>query len=177
VKRIGRPNELHIQIRLAQAEDAEKIVSVINSAFRVAEGFFVDGNRIDLKSVLTSLEKGNFLLAETDDGLLGCVYVEQRPTAERRAYFGLLSVDPTRQKSGVGTLLMDAAEDYGRRLGCEFMDIRVVNLRRELPAFYEKHGYRITGTSPFPAEVETKIPCHFIEMSKPLAKAAEVLEI
>jgi predicted N-acetyltransferase YhbS len=176
VKRIERQDGLHIHIRLAQRADAEKIVSVINSAFRVVEEFFVDGDRIDLKSVLTSLDKGHFLLAESNDGLLGCVYVEQRGTDERRAYLGLLSVDPTRQKSGVGTLLMDAAEDYGRLLGCEFMDMNVVNLRRELPAFYQKRGYLITGTSPFPSDVETKVPCHFIEMSKPLAKGAEVSE-
>ena len=171
MKTIERTDTLQIRIRVAAIEDAEKIVSVINSAFRVAEGFFVDGNRINLESVLTSLDKGIFLLAESDQVLLGCVYVEQRGTAQRRAYLGLLSVDPTHQRSGVGTLLMDAAEDHCRRQGCEFMDIYVVNLRRELPAFYHNRGYRITGTSPFPADVETKIPCHFIEMSKPLAKS------
>ena len=173
MKRIERSNELPVRIRVASADDAQRIVSVINSAFRVAEGFFVDGDRIDLHNVLTSLDRGSFLLAESDIGLLGCVYIEQRG---RRAYLGLLSVDPTRQKSGVGTLLMDEAEDHCRQLGCEFMDIKVVDLRRELPAFYQKRGYRITGTSPFPADVETKVPCHFLEMSKLLGNATELSE-
>ncbi len=41
-----------------------------------------------------------------------------------------------------------------------------MNLREELPAYYTKLGYAETGASPFPAEVQTKLPCHFIEMSK-----------
>jgi hypothetical protein len=48
------------------------------------------------------------------------------------------------------------------------MDIKVVNLREDLPRFYARRGYVETGTSPFPAEIETKLACHFIEMSKPL---------
>ena len=80
----------------------------------------------------------------------------------------MLAVDPGAQQSGLGFMLMDAAEDYCRALGLRFMDIKVVNLREELAGFYRKRGYVETGTSAFPAEVETKLPCHFIDMSKPL---------
>ena len=44
----------------------------------------------------------------------------------------------------------------------------IVSLREELPPFYQKRGYVESGTSPFPLDVPTKIPCHFINMSKPL---------
>ena len=48
------------------------------------------------------------------------------------------------------------------------MDIVIVSLREDLPPFYQKRGYVESGTSPFPPDVPTKIPCHFINMSKPL---------
>jgi hypothetical protein len=48
------------------------------------------------------------------------------------------------------------------------MDLRIVNLREELPPFYRKLGYSDIGESPWPADVPTKLPCHFIEMSKAL---------
>jgi hypothetical protein len=48
------------------------------------------------------------------------------------------------------------------------MDIKVVNLREELPDFYRRRGYVGTGTSSFPSDLKTKLPVHFIEMSKPL---------
>jgi predicted N-acetyltransferase YhbS len=165
-----------VRVRIAQREDAEEITTVINSAFRDAEEFFVEGDRIDLADVLNFLSSGKFLLAESEHTLFGCVYVEPRyvdsnrssADSQDRAYLGLLAVGPAQQQSGLGSLLMDAAEDYCRALGMRFMDIKVVNLREELAGFYRKRGYVETGTSAFPAEVETKLRCHFIDMSKPL---------
>ena len=153
------------KIRVAATVDAPQITTVINAAFRVAEEFFVDGNRIKQTEVEQLLAKGVFLLAQADDKIDGCVYVELRG---ERSYLGLLSVDPASQQSGLGSLLMNEAEKYCRERGSQSMDILIVNLRRELPPFYQKRGYVDSGTSPFPADVPTKIPCYFINMSKPL---------
>ena len=156
---------MSIPIRIATSADAPRITAVINAAFRIAEGFFIDGNRIKQAEVEEMLNKGVFLLAEADNKLNGCVYVELRG---ERSYFGLLSVDPACQQTGLGSLLMFEAENYCRERGSQWMDILIVSLREELPPFYEKRGYVESGTSPFPADVPTKIPCHFINMSKSL---------
>lgn len=154
-----------IPIRIAVPADAAKITSVINAAFRIAEEFFIDGMRIGQAEVEQLLAKGEFLLAETDGKLNACVYIELRG---ERSYLGLLSVDPACQKSGLGSLLMLEAERQCRERGSRFMDILIVNLRDDLPAFYKHRGYVDNGTSPFPEDVPTKIPCHFINMTKPL---------
>ena len=153
------------EIRLAVPSDAEKITALINAAFRIVEGFFIDGNRITLEEVQQSYARGAFLVACDGDDLSGCVYVEPRG---ERAYLGLLSVDPARQQKGLGSRLMTAAEEYGRDQGARFMDIYIVNLRTDLPPFYQQRGYAENGTTPFPPDVPTKQPCHFINMSKPL---------
>lgn len=156
-----------VPIRVAAPADAANITDVINAAFRIVEGFFVDGPRISRAEVEQLIEKGAFLVAETDDKLNGCVYVELRGD---RSYFGLLSVDPSLQKSGLGSVLMLEAENYCRERGSRFMDIYIVNLREELPEFYRRRGYVENGTTtPFPEDVPTKIPCHFINMTKPLS--------
>jgi len=111
------------------------------------------------------MERGQFLLAEDSGALTGSVYVEQRG---ERAYLGLLSVDPTLQGSGIGSALMNAAENHCSKLGCRFMDLRIVNLRTENHAFYRRRGYVETGTEPFPPDLTSKIPCHFVNMSKSL---------
>ena len=154
-----------ISIRTAAPADAAKITDVINAAFRVAEEFFIDGLRIGQAEVEQLLGKGAFLLAETGTKLSGSVYVEMRGA---RSYLGLLSVDPASQKSGLGSLLMNEAENYCRQRGSRFMDIYIVNLRQELPPYYRRRGYVENGTTPFPADVPVKIPCHFINMAKPL---------
>ncbi len=137
---------------------------VINAAFRAAESFFIERDRVNLESMRPFLQKGKFLVA--DDGeVVGCVYIELRG---ERAYLGLLSVDPQRQGAGLGSTLMNAAEEFCKNAGCRFMDLRIVNLRTENEAFYKRRGYAETGTEPFPAELTTKLPCHFVNMSKKL---------
>ena len=155
-----------MQERVAEVTDAPAIMAVINAAFRRAESFLIDRDRVDLEMVRSLLEKGKFLVAEDGGVLAGCVYIELRGD---RAYLGLLSVDPDRQKAGLGSQLMNAAENYCARAGCRFMDLRIVNVRRELPAFYRHRGYVETGTAPFTPGLNPKVPCHFVEMSKPLS--------
>jgi len=151
-------------IRRATEADAAALTALINLAFQV-ERFFLDSDRLDLAEVLDRQRKGDFLVDETDGRMLACVYVELR---RDRAYLGLLSVDPTLQRVGLGKRLVVAAENVARAAGCRHMDLNVVNLREELPPFYRKLGYSESGTSQFPSDVFTKLPCHFIQMSKAL---------
>jgi ribosomal protein S18 acetylase RimI-like enzyme len=152
-------------IRQASLADVEQITAVINRAFRRAEGFFIETDRIDLESVQSLFQRGQFFLAESEGPVAACVYVELRG---ERAYLGLLSVDPAHQQSGLGSLLMTAAEESCRAHECRFMDIQVVNLREDLFGFYRKRGYVETGIHPFPPEIKTKLPVHFVGMTKEL---------
>ena len=155
-----------MQLRMAETADAEALMDLINSAFRQAESFIIDRDRVDLEVVQSLLAKGEFLVADDSGALAGCVYLEFR---SERAYLGLLSVDPARQKAGVGSILMREAELHCAKAGCRFMDLRIIDLRKDNHAFYKRRGYVETGTEPFPSDLETKLPCHFVNMSKPLA--------
>jgi N-acetylglutamate synthase-like GNAT family acetyltransferase len=151
--------------RTAQVEDAESIARLVNAAFR-PERFFIDADRTNPEKVRALLQKGKFLLAEEAGGLAGCVYVELRG---ERGYFGLLAVDPAVQRSGLGSRLVIAAEEYCRAAGCAFMDLTIVNLRTELPPFYNRLGYMESGTLTFPSDQHPNQSCHLVRMSKPLA--------
>jgi GNAT superfamily N-acetyltransferase len=151
-------------IRRASEPDAEALMQLINCAFQV-EKFFIETDRISLPQVKAYLDGGVFLVAEGGGEMAACIYAELRG---ERGYFGLLSVQPSRQRSGLGRQLIQAAEEFCRDSGCRFMDLNIVNLRQELPAYYTKLGYAETGVSPFPPDVKTKLPCHFIVMTKAL---------
>ncbi len=154
-----------ITTRTAEPADAEGISHLVNAAFR-PERFFIDADRTNPDKVRALLEKGKFLLAENAGALVGCVYVELRG---ERGYFGLLAVDPAQQRAGTGSRLIDAAEEYCRAAGCRFMDLTIVNLRKELPGYYWQRGYVENGTLPFPDDQHPpKMPCHLVKMSKPL---------
>jgi predicted N-acetyltransferase YhbS len=155
-----------MELRFATAADLPTITQLINQAFSV-EFFFKGGDRITLDEVERLFEKGRFLLLTVNDEILGSVYVELRG---ERAYLGLLSTQPDRQRSGIGSRLTTAAEEFARESGCRFMDLRVVNLREELPVIYRKFGYVVTGTEDIQVEAGQVFtqPAHFIIMSKEL---------
>lgn len=154
-----------LPIRLAGPSDVEPLVHLINAAFRVEQPF-IEGKRINPDGVRSYMAKGKFLLAEDSVGLAGCVYIELRGD---RGYLGLLGVDPSRQGTGLGRKLMDAAENYFREAGCRAVDLRVISARTPLPAFYRHLGYSETGPAPIPPEVPLKVACHYVLMTKPLA--------
>jgi GNAT superfamily N-acetyltransferase len=156
------------RIRAAGSEDAERLVRLINAAFLV-ERIAFDGDRIDLEGVHGLMDKGMFLVAEENNSpvIMGCVYVELRG---EHSYLGLLSVAPELQGKGLGRQLVAAAEEYSRRPGCRAMDLQIISPRAgDLRPFYERLGYVETGIAPFPRDVPTKVPCHYIVMAKSLA--------
>lgn len=155
-----------MELRFADMADLSAIAHLINQAFSV-EFFFKAGDRITLEEVQRLFKKGRFMVLEENGEILGSVYVELRG---ERAYLGLLSTNPARQRSGIGSRLTTAAEEFARESGCRFMDLRVVNLREELPVIYSKFGYQVTGTEDVALEAGQKFtqPAHFITMSKEL---------
>jgi N-acetylglutamate synthase-like GNAT family acetyltransferase len=155
-----------VDIRFAEESDLPALTALINKAFQV-EAFFIVRDRLMPEETRQYFQKGRFLIAEENNTLAGVVYVELRGD---RSYLGLLSVDPDRQKSGLGRRLTAAAEEFAREMGAHHMDITVVNLRTELPPFYRKLGYTDNGTGPVRPEMIPRLlqAAHFIKMAKPL---------
>ncbi|HXC00755.1 MAG TPA: GNAT family N-acetyltransferase [Terriglobales bacterium] len=152
------------EIRIAELADAPAIARLVNDAFR-PERFFSTMDRTDPGKVSALFQKGQFFTLFEDGALAGCVYTELRG---ERGYFGLLAVDPQRQRSGIGARLIAAAEQHCRSNGCRFMDLTFVNVRQDLPTYYRQFGYVESGTLPFPTDQVTRIPVHLVQMSKPL---------
>lgn len=151
-------------VREATAADVPEIVSLINRAFAV-ERFFKNADRTDVAALQQYMKEGKFLLLHDGGKLIACGYV--RITGDR-AYLGMLSVDPARQQSGLGTRMMREVETYVRAAGCRALDIRIVNLRTELPPIYRKFGFVETGTVAADRTAKFTQPVHFITMSKGL---------
>ena len=157
-------------IRVAKDKDREAIRRLVNQAFEI-ERFLKKGggDRLQEDGELELLwQRGTFLVKEEERALVGCVYIEPRGD---RAYLGLLSIDPARQGTGLGKQLNAAAEEFARKQGCRWMDLRVVSPReQQLLPIYRRLGYAETGTQEYPAELVEKmtIPGHFILMAKAL---------
>jgi N-acetylglutamate synthase-like GNAT family acetyltransferase len=153
-----------ISVRTANEGDADAIARLVNTAF-LAEQFFIERDRTNPATVRSLMKEGKFLLAEEAPHLVGCVHLELHG---QRGYFGMLSIDPTRQGMGMGHQLVNAVEKYFRDAGCKFSDLKIVNVRTDLHTLYRRWGYVDTGTAVYDDPTPTKMPVHFITMSKPL---------
>ena len=60
----------------------------------------------------------------------------------------MFAIEQTSQGKGWGSLLMDKAESYGRRKGCEAALVWVDEQNEAAQAFYVKKGYEIEQYSP-----------------------------
>ena len=152
-------------IREATLADVPALLRVINAAYLV-EREFVEGDRLSEKELRRVFGLGTFLVATRAHGeSIANVFLQR--TAPDRMYLGLLAVDPAEQRHGLGRLMMAAAERHCRAGGCRAIDIRIVNLRTELPPFYRSLGFVPDGTAPFEDPRLFK-PAHFLVMTLPL---------
>ena len=156
-----------MKVRRATEDDVPSVVRIINAAYRV-EDFFVRGDRTDDADVRGRMAStdGCFLVAEDeDDAMMAASWVEVR---DGRGYFGMLSVDPALQGKGVGKAFVREIENYCRERNCRDLDLQVVNLREELPAFYVSIGFKQIGTLPFDKPEKLTREAHFVRMTKAL---------
>lgn len=158
-----------MNVRLATVREADALAKVINAAF-VVEAFFKIGNRTSAEEIASLMKAGSeFLVIGAGPGghedIAACVHLK---CSGDRAYLGMLSVDPARQRQGLGRRLVVAVETRARERGCRFVDMHIVNLRAELPAYYRALGYEETGTLPFSDPELSTQACYFMVMSKAL---------
>ncbi len=145
--------------RAATPADVDAIVELVESAYRghvsragwTTEADLLDGRRTNAQDVLGHIRRpqSQVLLAFRDGQLQACAHVAAEDDA---GYFGMFSVVPTLQRSGLGKQMMAEAERIARdEYGMTMMRMTVIDVRDELIAWYERRGYRRTGIKkPFP---------------------------
>lgn len=151
-----------LTFRDATAADVDALVELIESAYRgdssrggwTTEADLLHGRRTDADGVRAVIDApaGRMLVAERDGALLACCQLEERGGADGVAgYLGMFAVRPGEQGSGVGKQVLAEAERIARGWGARELHLTVIVQREELIAFYERQGYRRTGSlSPFP---------------------------
>lgn len=148
-----------LTFRPATTADINAIVALVQSAYRgdasrvgwTTEADILDGQRINA-SMLTSMlanPLASFLLAERNGGLVACCEMQRKGDI---AYFGMFSVTPSAQGSGIGKGVLAEAERIAReQWQCAQMEMTVIDVRDALIAWYQRRGYVRTGLhSPFP---------------------------
>jgi ribosomal protein S18 acetylase RimI-like enzyme len=149
----------NLLFRAATPADVPAVVALVESAYRgdssrqgwTTEADLLDGRRTGADDVLASINRAGsrIVLTEVEGRLLACAHVA---IEDGTGYFGMFSVEPGLQGSGIGKAVLAEAERIVREeWKLPAMRMTVIDVRDELIAFYERRGYRRTGIiKPFP---------------------------
>jgi N-acetylglutamate synthase-like GNAT family acetyltransferase len=141
-------------IRPARPEDVEAVHALVESAYRgdssragwTTEADLLDGQRTDPDAVREALP--DLVVAVEDGELVGCCALTPKGD---HGYFGMFAVRPGLQGAGLGSRLLEAAEEWASALGLDRVEMTVLSSRTELLAYYLRRGYADTGEQrPFP---------------------------
>jgi ribosomal protein S18 acetylase RimI-like enzyme len=174
---------IELLIRDAAPSDIPALHGLIESAYRgeasragwTTEADLLGGQRTDPEELADILAdpRQAMLTAWDGDRLTACVRIQN--LAKDVGHFGMLSVAPTLQSSGLGRRMVAAAEAaLAERFGVGWINISVFPQRGTLIAWYERLGYRDTGeTLPFPYDdprlgAPLRDDLYFIVMAKGL---------
>jgi GNAT superfamily N-acetyltransferase len=168
-------------ISISTTEDIPELVALINSAYRgeeskkgwTTEAYVLEGDqRIDpptLKELMETKDSVVLKCVNSAKAINGCVFLQKR---KNKMYLGMLTVSPVQQAKGIGREILAAAEAYTRLNECEALFFRVINIRDELIAWYQRRGYSLTGaTEPMSSDLRFGIPnrpLKFLIMEKKL---------
>lgn len=149
---------MHIEFTQADQSHIDRIVTLVNSAYRgetgkkgwTTESDLLDGQRTDSESIADIINKEDsvILIAEDEEAdaeaetLVGCVHLEKQGTD---LHLGMLTVSPNYQNKKIGKMLLSEAEAFADFWDCTHVAIEVITQRSELIAWYEKRGFVPTG--------------------------------
>jgi GNAT superfamily N-acetyltransferase len=129
-----------LKIRHARQADAPRIAELCGQL-----GYPTSSKQMSvrLKQALGDKRAVCFVAEKKEQGVIAWVHVSVTPLleVERRAEVNGLVVDEGVRSRGCGARLLDAAEEWARKMRCTGMSVRSNVLRERAHGFYLRHGY------------------------------------
>ena len=128
-----------VTVRVATVSDADAIAQLTAQL----------GYEVALAAVSARLsrilprEDQRLLVAELDGRLVGWLHaiISEYVEAEACVVIGGLVVDRGHRRMGIGSLLMEQAEQWAKERGCPIVRLRSSSVRTAAHRFYEELGY------------------------------------
>jgi GNAT superfamily N-acetyltransferase len=139
-----------------RADNIKRLSDLINQVYDDAEwGMWKrQGTRTNPAEVERLLRAQALILAEVDGVLVGSVNVNL--ISDGVGEFGMLVADPNHRGKGIGSTLVDGAENWAREMACHTMRLELLTPRNWthpskefLKMWYSRIGYRPQATEPF----------------------------
>lgn len=114
----------------------------------------------ELARVEAELERGDVYVAVDADHIVGTVRTE-RPMDGLDIY--QIAVDSVRQRSGVGSWLLQQVEEVARSIGARSLSLDTPEMMEHLIRLYRRHGFEIVDRGPPDHGQDAHIRVHMVK--------------
>lgn len=137
-------------------KEINSLVKIINDAYKVAEGdlWINSAKRVTFDEMQTLINQNQIIIATNNNEIVGSVKVAR--LSKDVAEFGMLATNFNYRDLGIGTKLVNTAEDWARNNGFRIMQLELltpkhyINPSKEiLKEWYTKGGYKHHSIEPF----------------------------
>lgn len=142
----GSYNNRVIHVRKFRPEDFPRLLEIDQSCF--VEGIAYSKEEM---RYFVGMPTAIVLVGLQDEEIMGFVIADRfRPRRASRSIGKIITIDvaPQAQHSGLGTLLMSAAEGELKRAGSDYVSLEVAVDNEPALRFYKKHGYSVLKALP-----------------------------
>lgn len=136
---------MQIVLREAEQQEAPEILYVMQAAFSEYKGVLDPPSGVHdetIESVKQKFQTGDFVLAEFNHEIIGCVFFENKGSYMD---LGRLSVIPQCRNQGIGRMLIDYVEKKARQNQIPTVRLGVRIILNTLRQYYEGLGYGIVS--------------------------------
>ena len=161
-------------IRLAQKSDLDRVLQISRLCAREMESrkvFQWNEHYPDRQSFVNDINNSELYVYCIQDMVIGCVsicaFMDEvyskvcwKTDGKNSVYIHRLAVDPKHQKHGVGSKLMDFAENESKLNGIESIRLDTFSQNTVNQNFYEKRGYVKLEDIYFPLQSEHPFHCY-----------------
>ena len=161
-------------IRLAQKSDLDRVLQITRLCAREMESrkvFQWNQYYPDRQSFVNDIKSSELYVYCIKDMIIGCVSicslmdevyskVSWKTNGENSVYVHRLAVDPKHQQQGIGSKLMDFAENESKLNGIESIRLDTFSQNKVNQNFYEQRGYVKLEDIYFPLQSEHPFHCY-----------------
>lgn len=161
-------------IRLAHKSDLDRVLQITRLCAKEMESrqvFQWNEHYPDRQSFVNDINNSELYVYSIQDVVIGCVSicafmdevyskVYWKTNGKNSVYVHRLAVDPKHQKQGIGSKLMDFAENESKLNGIESIRLDTFSQNTVNQNFYEKRGYVKLEDIYFPLQSEHPFHCY-----------------
>lgn len=146
-----------LHLERASIDDAVELTELYHTAYAplADAGMNFTATYQDVEHTRSRFDRGEIFVARDHGRIVATIAIRERPATTdgpRHLYVGKLAVAPGAQRQGLGSYLLEFAEQEAKMRGIHAVKLDTAKPARELIDWYRRRGYDAVGETHWPGK-------------------------